>query len=406
MTAAAAVCGAAAQAASMVVCLLAGSAVYGVPRPAFSAAAAAAASGAALSMLAGAWGAAAQTAVAALLLRFAQHLGWRPSMLISLFVITATHFWLFASGVLFADFLPLQAHAGAVPASILTVLAVLFSRPSAAARKTAPKAAAAAATGAVLILPLLWQTAAEHLPADAWITWMALAIVLVGIVLVGRSQHRYTAARQLADRTALEQAETQRHYHELESVIRANATLYHDMRHHLSALDTLLADGKTQEAREYVQTLRAGSAEAAARRSEDTILDRIIAAKTTAADGLVDVAVDCRVPSDGIVSQAELVSVVGNLLDNAVEAAEKSGADQPFAELTIRPVGDMLMIRTRNSCAPEAAIPDTNATAADLHGWGLVSVRDIAERYDGAVHTWREAEVYCVAASLRFQDPA
>lgn len=129
------------------------------------------------------------------------------------------------------------------------------------------------------------------------------------------------------------------------------------------------------------------------------------------------------------IRSVDLVAILGNLLDNALEAAADAKESLRFINLTLRRINEMLIIKVENGCraAPTAMDGGWQASkaggqaggrsgdaAADgkwqtskddkaLHGWGLESVRTAAERYDGAVETEYRGQVFCAVVTLSFE---
>ena len=108
------------------------------------------------------------------------------------------------------------------------------------------------------------------------------------------------------------------------------------------------------------------------------------------------------------IRSVDLCAILGNLLDNAIEAAwqvpDRLGRT---VTLTIRRIHQMLVIKVENAFAA-APIQEngglkTTKTGGGLHGWGLKSARTAAEKYDGTVQTSVSGEVFRAAATLSCQ---
>ena len=345
--------------------------------------------------------AAAETAVAAGSLMFGQHVSLRAALLTAFFVTAVTHFWIYTAAVLPTG---VGLAITLILTAVLLILAASLAHWPSASRRIVDAAAKGAAIIGIITPALLAQLAPAGILENTLPTWIVINTVLAAIVLLRQSHARLTLAMELAEHQRREQNAAKQHYHDLEEIIRCNATLYHDMRHHLAALESSLAAGDTAAALAYVRELQQKDTATSARYTGDTVLDGVIAAKTAAAAKIMDVCIDCAMPQDHIVRPSDLISVVGNLLDNAVQAAQKTAdLSAAFVELTIRPVGNMLIIRTRNTGAPGQGMPEpVSALRAHMHGWGLRSVEDTAGRYDGALRSWMDGEIHCVAVALRF----
>lgn len=87
--------------------------------------------------------------------------------------------------------------------------------------------------------------------------------------------------------------------------------------------------------------------------------------------------------------ETDFYSLVSNLMENAMEAAEVSGKENPVIEIRIQPRQDYLFIRVTNPVragVPQKRILSLKTTKEDkaLHGYGTKVVRNIAEKYQGS----------------------
>ena len=96
--------------------------------------------------------------------------------------------------------------------------------------------------------------------------------------------------------------------------------------------------------------------------------------------------VDCQVqiPAELQIPGAELCAVLGNLMDNAIEACRRLPEDVPGGiTLRGRVNGGFLTLRVQNPVSGGETAAPAGGTLLDHHGWGLSIVRQIAERRGG-----------------------
>lgn len=87
-------------------------------------------------------------------------------------------------------------------------------------------------------------------------------------------------------------------------------------------------------------------------------------------------------------SDLEIVSVFGNLLDNAIEACEKMKTEERWIHLLIKKQHQMFFIEIINSVEPKTNMINAGKSKkGELHGYGLINVRQIVE--------WHKGEVLC-----------
>lgn len=239
-------------------------------------------------------------------------------------------------------------------------------------------------------------------------TWVILAMVLLFAVLVYRLSRQREMEAELA-RLRQEQAESQeREYQALRQTYAGNARLYHDLHNYLETLYQCLRQGDTEEALRYCRELRDSTREISQSVwTGDKALDCLISSKMAQAEQQqIRTEVNVEFPRNTNLRSVDLTAILGNLLDNALEAAEKAPEERRFLRLTIRRIWDMVVIKVENGCGqpPVRKEGELRTTKEDkaAHGWGLQSVRTAAQRYDGAVDTVYENGVFRAVVTLSF----
>ncbi len=239
-------------------------------------------------------------------------------------------------------------------------------------------------------------------------TWVILAMVQLFAVLVYRLSRQREMEAELA-RLRQEQAESrEREYQALRQTYAGNARLYHDLHNYLETLYQCLRQGDTEEALRYCRELRDSTREISqAVWTGDKALDCLISSKMAQAEQQqIRTEVNVEFPRNTNLRSVDLTAILGNLLDNALEAAEKAPEERRFLRLTIRRIWDMVVIKVENGCgqAPVREEGELRTTKEDkaAHGWGLQSVRAAAQRYDGAVDTAYENGVFRAVVTLSF----
>lgn len=182
--------------------------------------------------------------------------------------------------------------------------------------------------------------------------WTILAVVLMMSVLVFNMNRQYEAEKELA-RLKAEQAELlERDYTNLNNAYAVNAKLFHDFHNHIGILRQLLSHMKSEEAIQYLDELQAPVREMTETVwTGDETVDYIINSKAVAAkEGGVQYQAQVEFPCHTNLRSADLCAILGNLLDNALEAARQvPEKEERFIRLTIRRINQMLIIKVENS---------------------------------------------------------
>lgn len=84
----------------------------------------------------------------------------------------------------------------------------------------------------------------------------------------------------------------------------------------------------------------------------------------------------------------DIFSLFGNILDNAIECDSLQPPEMRFIHLSVRTVNRMLTIHAENhfedSLQFKDGLPVTTKADKDSHGYGIMSVRHIVEKYNGS----------------------
>ena len=91
--------------------------------------------------------------------------------------------------------------------------------------------------------------------------------------------------------------------------------------------------------------------------------------------------------------------ILGNLLDNAIEAAQI--AEQPFLSVRVIQKKENLMMEVKNSCL-NMPNKDFFTSKADTknHGFGIKSIRQAAKKYEGRVDFSQEEQIFIARIML------
>lgn len=343
----------------------------------------------------------------------------RISLFMGIFYQLAASFWQFLIaawlGVLFHSpaFLVPDTAIGQIAVWLFSVLSAaaalyLWKHPDMAGKEAFRFASALAVAGFIAVITLSEQTALT-IPDDILDMWTILAVVLMTSVLVFNMNRQYQVEKELAELKNQQAQLLERDYTALNHAYAANARLFHDFHNHIGALRRLLSHKKLEEALQYLDELQAPVQESAAVWTGDETADYLINSKARAAeaDG-IQYQTQVEFPRRTNLRSADLCAILGNLLDNALEAAQQvPEKDRRFIRLTIRRINQMLVIKVENSFGPSPVQKDgalkSTKQENGLHGWGLKSALTAAQKYEGTVQTSYQEGTFRAVATLSFQ---
>lgn len=183
-----------------------------------------------------------------------------------------------------------------------------------------------------------------------------------------------------------EQAE--QHLNEVRSIHTEMRGYKHDFHHHLQTLRGYLAEGEYERAVLYIDELDHELQHVdTLLKTGNVSLDAILSAKIAQAKKEeIAVTIKAGVPEQLTISDVELSIIVGNLLDNAIEACREASGER-FLRLYISMKGNMLYFSMLNSAGRKKKRTGSLFTTqkAGIHGFGLRRAEAIIEEHGGWV---------------------
>ena len=198
---------------------------------------------------------------------------------------------------------------------------------------------------------------------------------------------------------------------EVQNIYQTMRAWRHDYHNHIQSIKAMLAMKKFQELDDYLGTLEQDlDSIDIAIRTGNVGLDAILSSKVSIArKNNIEVNCTAKVPGQLKITDVHLCAIVGNLLDNAIEACEKikcSGAgqapQQKFIRIYIGMFKEQLYISVSNSTSAKHRRRLNELVTSKLgeHGFGLRRIDKIAEKYDGFVNRKNEPGIFATEVML------
>ncbi len=196
-----------------------------------------------------------------------------------------------------------------------------------------------------------------------------------------------------------------KHCEEVENMYRQVRGWRHDYKHHIQTMKAHLLMGQYDELDRYLNELDVDLA------TVDTVvktgnvrIDAILNSKLSVAKAKkIKVNAKAIVPKELPMPEVDLCVVIGNLLDNAIEACEReSGQEERFIRVYIDILKEQLYIYVANSMGSEIRKQGRLylSTKRGDHGFGLMRVDKVVERYHGYLNRQHEEGVFATEIML------
>jgi len=250
--------------------------------------------------------------------------------------------------------------------------------------------------------------------------YVCFFLVLFGIIiniaiayLIQGIYRKNAVERELASLSR--QREVELKYYELASEnVEKMRAVRHDFGNQLQVIYQMLSDGVGQEEvknllDESYENLRT---QTLTRYCDNQIVNAVLVTKIASAN-MQNIKVECEtsIPEELGISQLDLCSIFGNLLDNAIEACEKitdiylEDDRSRFIRIKSGILGGFLVIKIRNTFAKVPIIKEgqivTSKADKHKHGLGLRLLEQIAEKYEGVSDIKVDGEMFEVVMKVK-----
>lgn len=238
-----------------------------------------------------------------------------------------------------------------------------------------------------------------------WIIWLLLLICALCIMSFWLAYGAYQGKQQKKRSEYLRKqmnVQQQTYKHQYENIRKVRKT-QHDMKHRLVVIEQLLIEKDYERAQSYTKEFLAElDAVKEFKYGDNTLSTLLLIKEETARERGVRMEINAEAINTTRVSEMDLTMIVGNLLDNAIEAAEKV-EDHPEVYVIIK-TKSILYISVKNRVKDTDIIktgkPDyTTKENTLLHGFGIACIRELVDRNGGrldmeASDGWFRTEIF------------
>jgi hypothetical protein len=239
---------------------------------------------------------------------------------------------------------------------------------------------------------------------------VAIGIMFAIVVFVLYYQDRLAAAYEDKLKSALHAQEKEYYFTQcklMQESVENIQTIRHDMKFHLATARDFSISGKADEATDYLNSLL-GDIEKKEiySNTNNTAFDSIINFKLNDVKQ-ENIKLDIRllIPPALNIEVADIVTILGNLLDNAIDAVKK--VEDKQIKLDIEYSNESLFIQVENTFDGVVKY-DSNTDDKRIstrksggeHGHGLKNIRKSVEKYNGHIEVIHEENIFSVGVLL------
>ncbi len=232
------------------------------------------------------------------------------------------------------------------------------------------------------------------------IIFLAVAVLAL-LVLICRSVFIRLVDKRIA---AYQNELVEKHYEEVENMYRQMRGWRHDYKHHIQTMKAHLAMEQYEELDSYLNELDADLMWV------DTVLktgnvriDAALNSKLSLAKAKgIRVNAKAVVPGELMIKEVDLCVIIGNLLDNAIEACAKGDKEKQFIRVYIDILKEQLYIYVSNSMADNIQKHGGQylSTKRGNHGFGLMRIDRVVQKYNGFLNRQHEEGVFATEIML------
>ncbi len=179
----------------------------------------------------------------------------------------------------------------------------------------------------------------------------------------------------------------------------------HDTKNLLLALGSLIKEEKYDQASEYIDKMQETMGTTIVKMFDtgNYIADALLESKAkTAAIHNIKMSVEGNIPANKI-EDVNLVILISNLLDNAIEAAKQVEGEKKIEIQSILKK-NIWILSVKNSCVKDIVIRDnridTTKDDKEAHGFGLSNIERVTQKYAGKLQLSCENQVFTARATL------
>lgn len=211
-----------------------------------------------------------------------------------------------------------------------------------------------------------------------------------------------TNAKQVSDAMTERLAQQQIYYHDIQAYSNQASRIRHDMKNNLSTISYLLHNKKYDQATAFIDDyIKQTTKYKAIINTGNDVVDVILNTKMKVAqEAGITINHDIVIPPSFKISSVDISIILGNLLDNSIEAASKL-TDNKNISIKIQTYKDSLFIAITNTFNGKVILFNEGLISTKKegrsHGLGLGNVSNIIKKNKGTIDISYDEETFSVS---------
>lgn len=202
----------------------------------------------------------------------------------------------------------------------------------------------------------------------------------------------------------LHEEELDQYATEVETVYRQLRGIKHDYRNHLQGMSAFIETDQLDELQIYIKQLNNELNQVdSIIRTGNTMIDALVNTKLTIAhEQGVELYATAIAPEKLSIENIDLAIILGNLLNNAIEATTQKDAKETgqFIRLYIAPMQENLYISMTNTMKKNPQPQFLSLKAPNRQGYGIHRIDQAVEKYQGLVNRQWEDGVFATEITM------
>lgn len=245
----------------------------------------------------------------------------------------------------------------------------------------------------LLVVVVQFPTNITNRPEDMFLCVLVLILMLLnyGTIFTALYRQLLVYREQQRARSLLEQKNMLEAQLENQQRVRK---MKHDMKGYTATLSGLLTDGKTEEALTYLKGVDAQMSVLRGQYCENPYINAVFIHYVEKFDEMeANCKLDVQIGGENL-PYMDLCRILTNGLENACNALKGLEKEKREVSVQMKYNRDYLVMRIKNKCrddlhVEQGTLPVTDKEGSE-HGFGLVTIKESAERLDGEMFCYTE----------------